>query len=154
MDFFKVKKFRKARKPILEQDTEGKSILPQEEPNNENGIDDFSKSVSTDNVADVEDEDDDDDFITNEVKRRLKELRRNSFLVLIPEEGSCPEDDEEDGEEGETSSSEWRDVEAEGRQWWGGFDAFYEKYCEGMLFFDRLSTQQLSEAGNLLWFSC
>ncbi|XP_039158809.1 uncharacterized protein LOC104423274 isoform X2 [Eucalyptus grandis] len=145
MDFFKVKKFRKARKPTLDQDNEGKSIPPHEEPDSENGVDDFSKSVSTDNAADAEDEDD-DDFITNEVKRRLKELRRNSFLVLIPEEDSCPEDDEEEGEEGETSSSEWRDVEAEGRQWWGGFDAFYEKYCERMLIFDRLSAQQLGEA--------
>lgn len=145
MDFFKVKKFRKARKPTLDQDNEGKSIPPHEEPDSENGVDDFSKSVYTDNVADAEDEDD-DDFITNEVKRRLKELRRNSFLVLIPEEDSCPEDDEEEGEEGETSSSEWRDVEAEGRQWWGGFDAFYEKYCERMLIFDRLSARQLGEA--------
>ncbi|KAK1577210.1 hypothetical protein Q3G72_019813 [Acer saccharum] len=71
-------------------------------------------------------------------------------MVLIPEEESCAEEEEEEEEEaGETSSSEWRDVEAEGRRWWGGFDAVYEKYCEWMLFFDRMSEQQLNVAGSL-----
>ncbi|TXG69558.1 hypothetical protein EZV62_004493 [Acer yangbiense] len=45
------------------------------------------------------------------------------------------------------SSSEWRDVEAEGRRWWGGFDVVYEKYCE-LMFFDRMSEQQLNVAGS------
>jgi hypothetical protein len=88
----------------------------------------LSKSANADHVAEAED--DDDDFITNEVKRRLKELRRNGFMVLIPEDESCAEEEEE----GETSSIEWRDVEAEEtRQWWCGFDAVYDKYCERML---------------------
>ncbi|RZR79558.1 hypothetical protein BHM03_00005302, partial [Ensete ventricosum] len=43
--------------------------------------------------------DDDDDFITNEVKRRLKELRKNSFMVLIPEEGH-PEEEKEGSSSG------------------------------------------------------
>ncbi|GMY38233.1 Ribosomal protein [Fagus crenata] len=144
MDFFKVKKFRKAHKSVLEKDLEEKPVPQPEEPKHDNGGDDLNKSANADPVTEAEAEDDDDDFITNEVKRRLKELRRNSFMVLIPEEESCVEE-EEDEEEGETSSSEWRDVEAEARQWWCGFDAVYDKYCERMLFFDRMSRQQLSE---------
>ncbi|XWS16603.1 hypothetical protein CRYUN_Cryun34aG0103700 [Craigia yunnanensis] len=155
MDFLKVKRFRKAQKPDPEKDLEDKPLPQPEEPKNENGAtdgagggnNDLNKSSKADPAAEVED--DDDDFITNEVKRRLKELRRNSFMVLIPEEEeeeSYPEEEEE--EAGETSSSEWRDVEAEGRQWWGGFDAVYEKYCERMLFYDRMIAQQLKEAGS------
>ncbi|CAK9146115.1 unnamed protein product [Ilex paraguariensis] len=145
MDFFKVRKFIKARKPNPDNDLEDKPVPQPEEPGNGNGNgDDLGKSVNVDNATEAED--DDDDFITNEVKRRLKELRRNSFMVLIPEE-SCPEDEEEE-EEGETSSSEWRDVEAEGRQFWSGFDAVYDKYSERMLFFDRLSAHRLNEVGS------
>lgn len=143
MDFFKVKKFRKAHKPEPEKDLEDKSIPAPEEPKNENGDNDLSKSANADPVGEAED--DDDDFILNEVKRRLKELRKNSFMVLIPEEDSCAEAEEDEEEEGETSSSEWKDVEAEARQWWSGFDAVYDKYCERMLFFDRMSTQMLDE---------
>ena len=149
MDFFKAKKFRKARKPDPEKDLEDKPVPHPEEPMNENGGGGGSvtnKSANTDPVAEAED--DDDDFITNEVKRRLKELRRNSFMVLIPEEESCAEEEEDEEGEGETSPNEWRDVEAEGRQWWGGFDALYDQYCERMLFFDRMSVQQLTESGN------
>lgn len=148
MDFFKAKKFRKAHKPDPEKDLEDKPVPHPEEPMNENGGGGGSvtnKSANTDPVAEAED--DDDDFITNEVKRRLKELRRNSFMVLIPEEESCAEEEEDEEGEGETSPNEWRDVEAEGRQWWGGFDALYDQYCERMLFFDRMSVQQLTESG-------
>jgi hypothetical protein len=38
-------------------------------------------------------------------------------------------------------------VEAEGLQWWRGFDAVFEKYSERMLFFDRMSAQHLGEIG-------
>ncbi|XP_076884487.1 uncharacterized protein LOC143533670 [Bidens hawaiensis] len=82
---------------------------------------------------------DDDDFIMNEVKRRLKELRRNSFMVLIPEEETCAETE---------SSNEWRDVEEEGHQLWSCFGAFYDKYCDRMLLFDRLNTQLLKQIGS------
>ncbi|XP_065864249.1 uncharacterized protein [Euphorbia lathyris] len=151
MDFFKVKKFRKARKSEAEKDLEDK-IDPQAElPKAENDGDNVTnKSVNADaggESEEAEGEDDDDDFITNEVKRRLKELRRNSFMVLIPEEESCLEEEEDDEAEGETCSTEWRDVEAEGRKWWSGFDAVYDKYCERMLFFDRIMMQQLKETG-------
>ncbi|KAG6664954.1 hypothetical protein I3843_02G112200 [Carya illinoinensis] len=147
MNFFKVKKFSKAQKPGTEKDLEDKPVPQPEEPEIENGGNDLSKSATADPAAEAE-EDDDDDFITNEVKRRLKELRRNSFMVLIPEEESCAEEEEEEEEEeGETRSSDWRDVEAEARLWWGGFDAVYDKYCERMLFFDRMSARHLNEVG-------
>ncbi|KAL0855565.1 hypothetical protein Bca101_060718 [Brassica carinata] len=143
MDFLKVRRFRKSREPNLEKE--------QEQARSENtasGVTDSGKA------NEVEDEEEDDDFITNEVKRRLKELRRNSFMVLIPEEDEEGEQEEEEesylGEdEGEEDkcSSVWRDVVAEGLQWWGGFDAVYEEYCERMLFFDSLSSHQLKETG-------
>ncbi|KAJ4826200.1 hypothetical protein Tsubulata_023789 [Turnera subulata] len=152
MDFFKVRKFRKPHKPNPEKDLVDNPVPQPEEPKNENAGTDAdvgnNKSANADPLAEAED--DDDDFITNEVKRRLKELRRNSFMVLIPEEESCAEEEEDEDGEGETGSSEWRDVEAEGRQWWGGFDAVYGQYCERMLFFDRMSLQQLKEAGDTI----
>ncbi|GMI89879.1 hypothetical protein like AT3G20260 [Hibiscus trionum] len=150
MDFLKVKKFRKVRKPDPEKGLEDNYVPQPEELKNGNGDIDLNGSSKADlAAADVDDDDGDDDFITNEVKRRLKELRKSSFMVLIPEE----EEEElyledEEVEAGETSSSEWRDVEAEGRQWWGGFDAVYEKYCERMLFFDRIIAQQVKNAGS------
>ncbi|KAL1146686.1 hypothetical protein V6Z11_A10G002800 [Gossypium hirsutum] len=155
MDFLKVKKFRKAHKPDPEKDLEnindgGGGCGGGGGGGSDGGRDnDVKKSSKVDNGVEVED-DDDDDFITNEVKRRLKELRKNSFMVLIPEEEEEELYTEDDGEEagGETCSSEWRDVEAEGRQWWGGFDAVYEKYCERMLFYDKIIAQQLKEAGS------
>ncbi|XP_016499510.1 uncharacterized protein LOC107818090 [Nicotiana tabacum] len=146
MDFFKVKKFRKAHKPEPVADTEDKHVPLPGEQKNENGNVGKSAYVDTTNA---EPEDDDDDFITNEVKRRLKELRRNSFMVLIPEE-SAPEDEEADDEEEQTNMNpgDWRDVEAEGRQFWSGFNAVYDKYSEQMLFYDRLHAQQLREFGS------
>ncbi|CAH8383301.1 unnamed protein product [Eruca vesicaria subsp. sativa] len=140
MDFLKVRKFRKSRKPNLEKE--------QEQERSENNVASVTDSGKADEIEDEED----DDFITNEVKRRLKELRRNSFMVLIPEEDEEGEEEEEESylgeDEGEDKcSSVWRDVVAEGLQWWGGFDAVYEKYCERMLFFDRLSSRQLKENG-------
>lgn len=145
MDFFKLNKFRNAHKPNANNVAQDQPVPQPEEPKN-GCADVVSKSVNVDSTN-VETEDDDDDFITNEVKRRLKELRRNSFMVLIPEETTTPADDEEEEEEGETSSNEWRDVEAEGRQFWSGFDAVYEIYCERMLLFDRSRAQLLQEAG-------
>ncbi|XP_031106043.1 uncharacterized protein LOC116010684 [Ipomoea triloba] len=152
MDFLKAKKFRKAHKPKPETGTDEKPVPHPEERKNEGGQE-LGKPAQVDS-NNVEAEDDDDDFITNEVKRRLKELRRNSFMVLIPEEAS-PEDGEEDDDDDdeeqddtESNLNQWRDVEAEGRQFWSGFDAVYDKYCERMLFFDRLHDQQLREFGS------
>lgn len=152
MDFFKLKKFRNARKPNPNNVAQDQPVPEPDEPKNGSG-DVLGKSVSVD-ANNTEMDDDDDDFITNEVKRRMKELRRNSFMVLIPEEASPADEEEEEEEvEGETSSSEWRDVEAEGRQFWSGFDAVYDIYCERMLFFDRSSSQHLQEVGKCCYRS-
>ncbi|XP_010508706.1 PREDICTED: uncharacterized protein LOC104785224 [Camelina sativa] len=146
MDFLKVRKFRKSRKPNLEKEKEEKILAQQEQARSDN----TDAAGVTDSAKADEIEDDDDDFITNEVKRRIKELRRNSFMVLIPEEEEEEEEEsylDEDDVGEDKCSSEWRDVVAEGLQWWGGFDAVYDKYCERMLFFDRVSSQQLKETG-------
>lgn len=145
MDFLKVRKFRKSLKLGFEKEKEEKILTQQDQARSDNTVAGVTDSGKADEI-----EDDDDDFITNEVKRRIKELRRNSFMVLIPEEEEEEEeesylDEEDEGED--KCSSEWRDVVAEGLQWWGGFDAVYEKYCERMLFFDRLSSQQVKETG-------
>ncbi|KAF8103971.1 hypothetical protein N665_0182s0077 [Sinapis alba] len=145
MNFSKVRNFLKSRKPNLDKEKD-----EQEQARSDNNT---VATVMTDSTkADEIEDEEDDDFITNEVKRRLKELRRNSFMVLIPEEDEEGEQEDKESylgeDEGEDKcSSEWRDVVAEGLQWWGGFDAVYEKYCERMLFFDRFSSQQLKETG-------
>lgn len=154
MDVFKIKRFRKVHKPNPEKETEDKPQPAPEEINIGN-VDDESctksaKNVDADPGSEIEEDEDDDDFITNEVKRRLKELRRNSFMVLIPEEtcqdGEEDEDEDED-EEVETSSSEWRSIEVENhKEVCYCFDEEYDKYCEKMLFFDRLMAEQLKEA--------
>ncbi|KAF8392798.1 hypothetical protein HHK36_021035 [Tetracentron sinense] len=138
MDFFKVKKFRNANKPNPVKGSEDKPVPPLKELKNESS-DDLTKSSKADSATEIED--DDDDFIFCEVKQRLKELKRNSFLVLIPEEETYPE------EEGEMSSSEWRDSEVEDHHSWCGFDTVYDKYYERMLFFDKMISQLLHEAG-------
>ncbi|XP_077222949.1 uncharacterized protein LOC143856570 [Tasmannia lanceolata] len=109
---------------------------PAEEPKNENR-DALPKIITTDSVGEFEE--DDDDFITKEVKRRFKELRNKSFMVLIPEE-SYPEE--------ETSSSEWRESEVEDGYLGCGFESVYDKYIERMLFFDKMSAQLLEESGS------
>ncbi|KAL3632173.1 hypothetical protein CASFOL_025157 [Castilleja foliolosa] len=148
MDFFKLKKFRNAHKPNANDVARDQPVPPPEEPKNNGTHNVLGKSVDVEPTNNAEMEEDDDDFIMNEVKMRLKELRRKSFMVLIPEETSPADEDDDEEEEGETSSSEWRDVEAEGRQFWSGFDAVYDVYCERMLFFDRLNSQQLLEIGS------
>lgn len=154
MDFFNVKRFRRARKPKCEeeQDPERDHLRSSEESKDET-VTDSGENASAAAAEDDEDEDeddDDDDFITNEVKRRLKELRKNSFMVLIPEEETCPEEGEGEEEvEEESSSSEWRESQAEAGYNWCGFDTLYNKYCERMLFFDKMSAQQLKETGIL-----
>ncbi|KAJ0794421.1 hypothetical protein HanPI659440_Chr04g0139071 [Helianthus annuus] len=137
MEFLKRNKLRRKG---LKADREAEELIIKKEKEDANG--ELGKAVDGDG-----DEEDDDDFIMNEVKRRLKELRRNSFMVLIPEEEACGEEEEEmemEMEEGEGgSSNEWRDVEEEGRRLWSCFGAFYDKYCDRMLFFDRLLLKQI-----------
>ncbi|KAF6176473.1 hypothetical protein GIB67_011180 [Kingdonia uniflora] len=136
MDFFKVKKFRKAHKPNVERDLGDEPVLLTEEVKIENNKVDSEIEVE-------EEEEDDDDFIEQEVKRRLKELRNKSCMSLIPED-SCLKEDEEG-----RSSSDWRGSEIEDQEPpCHGFDELYGNYCERMLFFDRVSAQQLQEAGS------
>lgn len=152
MEFLKMKKFRKALK-------RENSPVPDEDPESDEGKSVVDVDNDNDNDNGATTEEDDDDFIMNEVKRRLKELRRNSFMVLIPEEETCPEEDDDADDEhqveegGANCSNQWRDVEAEGRQLWSCFGAFYDKYCQRMLFFDRLTTQLLKEIGNFFHFN-
>ncbi|XP_068643841.1 uncharacterized protein [Aristolochia californica] len=136
MDFLKFKRFRKPHVLNAEKDPENSpNPVKSEESVNVNG-DVVPKEANTpDSTGEMEE--DDDDFITNEVKRRLKELRRNSFMVLIPEE-SYPEED--------SSSSEFRESETEEGHPWSGFNTFYNKFCEQMLFFDKMIAQKFQEA--------
>lgn len=141
MDFFKARRrFRRARKPNPEGCFEDNPVPPPEEPKID--LDNVTgKSIAPD--ASLEVDNDDDDFITNEVKRRLKELRRNSFMMLIPEESGLEEED--DG--AETCSSEGRDMDSLVQHAYYDFEAIYQKYCERMILFDRMSAQCLNEAG-------
>lgn len=146
MDFLKVKRFPRFGKSKSKEESDPENSKSPPEGSKEELADSLPKAADVDpNVEAEDEEDDDDDFITNEVKRRLKELRKNSFMVLIPEEEPNLEDEEE--EEEETSSSEWRESEVEDGYPWCGFDTLYDKYCERMLFFDKMIVQQLREAG-------
>ncbi|KAG8087908.1 hypothetical protein GUJ93_ZPchr0010g9214 [Zizania palustris] len=165
MDFFKIKKFGKTRKNA---GGEREIVESEEDANAGNVVSDEQKGkmILEDNPAagatagmdadagnggvEGEDDDDDDDFITNEVKRRLKELRKNSFMVLIPEaEEECAEV-EEDGEEEEegSSSREWMESEVGEGFPLCGFDSLYDKYCERMAMFDKMITQLLKDPGS------
>lgn len=148
MDVFKVIKLRKGRKKNREKG------LKEEDGADPKCITEEAEAEAEAEKAGAEEDNDDEDFIMEEVKRRLKELRRNSFMVLIPEEEEEEEQEQEVNEEGEGETScgesEWRDVEAEGRQWWGGFGAVYEDYCERMLFFDRMSIQPIVQSGGMV----
>ncbi|KAF6168791.1 hypothetical protein GIB67_012189 [Kingdonia uniflora] len=120
MDFFNVKKFRKAHKPNVERDLGDEQVVLTEEVKIENNKVDYK--------IEVKEEEDDDDFIEQGVKRRLKELRNKSgmSLMLLKED-----------EEGR-SSSDWRGSEIEDHEPpCHGFDELYENYCERMLFFDQ-----------------
>lgn len=142
MDFFRVKKVRKPHVLNAQEGLEIKSA-PTEETKKEGRVD-LPKANAADSSVEIEEDEDDDDFFTNEVKMRLKELRRKNFMVLIPEE-SCPEDEEEE----EASSGEWRESEVEDRYPWCGFDTLYDKYGERMQFFDKMIIQLMKEHGNL-----
>ena len=141
MEFLKAINFRRARKSqtikadsrnVIQTDAQLKADISNNLPK-EVGCD------STTPQTDDQEDDEDDDIISNEIKRRLKELRRSNFMVLIPEE-SCPEEEE-------SSSSEWRESDVEEIYSWSGFDAFYSKYCERMLFFDKIISRKLQSTG-------
>ncbi|GAB2220009.1 hypothetical protein Droror1_Dr00007650 [Drosera rotundifolia] len=139
MDILKMLRFRNGLRENPEPEPEDKLASPPEEPHDQNGC--FDGKLETEDMQDVDN--DDDDFITNEVKRRLKELRRNSFMVLIPEESPL-EDDEVEGEM-ETCSSEEAEQVAHIQDVYYDYESMYDKYCEQMLFFDQMSSQRLNE---------
>ncbi|KAJ3676844.1 hypothetical protein LUZ60_002568 [Juncus effusus] len=160
MDFFKMKKFRKgarnsSKEKLNGDDTgiegeSGREMLRSEENATIDPISDNSNGTN----GQEDEEEEDDDFITNEVKRRLKELRKNSFMVLIPEEENQEEEEEEEEEESSSSTvREWIDsdlgIDGFNNNWLCGFDSFYDKYCERMLFFDKIIAKLFKEPGML-----
>ncbi|XP_020592559.1 uncharacterized protein LOC110033045 [Phalaenopsis equestris] len=137
MNFFKVKRFRLNQKLKVEgtdPETNQMRAVESEIESMESG----QKVGAGDGGVEEEDYDDeDDDIVSNEVKR-MKEMRKNSFMVLIPEESNL--------EEEETSSSERRESEVEDGYLLCDFDTLYIRYCERMLFFDKLIVQNMKEA--------
>lgn len=147
MEFLKIRSFRGIGKFKVKKDSnQDRDLLhlDLDKPTDE-VLDTMPKVDASDPVVKVVEDEDDDDFITNEVKRRLKELRKNSFMVLIPEEG-YPEEEEREG----CSSSRWRESEEGGDAPWLTFNAIYAKYTERMTFFDKLMVKSLKEAGMLV----
>lgn len=160
MDFFKIKKFGKGNKSargggeVIESDDDASAgnVTPR-------GLVEQKPGIGEGNNAEVaaegggagngvveEELDDDDDFITNEVKRRLKELRKNSFMVLIPEE-ECAEVEDDSGEEEGGSPREWLESGVGDGFPLCGFDSLYDKYCESMLVFHKMIAQLMKDPG-------
>lgn len=168
MDFFKIKKFVKGKKSsggggeAVESDDDASAgdVTPR-------GLEEQKQDIGEGNNAETEavaaegagvgngvveeeeedeEEEDDDDFITNEVKRRLKELRKNSFMVLIPEE-ECGELEEDGGEEDGGSPREWLESGIGDGFPLCGFDSLYDKYCERMLVFHKMIAQLMKDPG-------
>ncbi|CAL5013576.1 unnamed protein product [Urochloa decumbens] len=163
MDFFKIKKFGKGKKSaggggeMVESDDEGNAaanVVPEEQHKGDilGGKAEETEGMGVGNgvgeEAGEEEDDDDDDFITNEVKRRLKELRKNSFMVLIPEE-ECAEVEEDGGEEEGSSSREWLESDVGDGFPLCGFDSLYDKYCERMLVFHKMIAQLMKDPESL-----
>ncbi|GJN04015.1 hypothetical protein PR202_ga21521 [Eleusine coracana subsp. coracana] len=166
MDFFKIKKFGKGRKNA---GGKGEVVEPDDDPNAGNAAPEEEQkdsileghaeaveagsegngAIQGEDDDDYDEEDEDDDFITNEVKRRLKEMRKGSFMVLIPEEENA--EVEEDGEEEEegSSSREWVESNVVDGFPLCGFDSLYEKYCQRMLVFDKMILQLMKDPGSL-----
>lgn len=153
MGFLKVKKFRRARKPTSDNDSDDKSVPHPEEHTRINSINILNnydkKSIG---IAEEEEDNEDDDYISNEVQRRFHELRRNSFMSLIPEEnGNEVEEDVED-EEHHINLNDERGIEVPNYQlFWCDFATFYRSYCERMLLFDKMSVQLLKDAGEYIY---
>ncbi|XP_066326658.1 uncharacterized protein [Miscanthus floridulus] len=165
MDFFKIKKFGKGKKSAggggvgveSDDDASAGDVTPRglEEQKPDNGEGNNAEAAAAEGagvgngvVEEEEEEEDDDDFITNEVKRRLKELRKNSFMVLIPEE-ECGELEEDGGEEEGGSPREWLESGVGDGFPLCGFDSLYDKYCERMLVFHKMIAQLMKDPESL-----
>ncbi|VAI74171.1 unnamed protein product [Triticum turgidum subsp. durum] len=166
MDFFKLKKFGKARKGSrregealeCDEDANGGNVASEGDISEQNPEAAAGAGVANGGGAGVanggeevgeEEEDEDDDFITNEVKRRLKEMRKNTFMVLIPEEENAEVEEDEDGEEEEegSSSREWMESDVGEGFPLCGFDSLYDKYSQRMVAFDKTITQIFKDSG-------
>ncbi|KAF7095372.1 hypothetical protein CFC21_097557 [Triticum aestivum] len=167
MDFFKLKKFGKARKGSrregealeCDEDANGGNVASEGDISEQNPEAAAGAGVANGGGAGVanggeevgeEEEDEDDDFITNEVKRRLKEMRKNTFMVLIPEEENAEVEEDEDGEEEEegSSSREWMESDVGEGFPLCGFDSLYDKYSQRMVAFDKTITQIFKDSGS------
>lgn len=157
MEFFKAKRLSRYLKSKAEKgpDAENRQA-PEEVPKPGDGAA-SPIGESGDSAANMEtegEEEEGDDLIMSEVKRRLRELKKNSCMVLIPEE-PYPEGEEEEAEEeaeegegeGGLSSRQWRESEVGEVFPWCGFSTIYGEYCERMLFFARIISQHSQNAG-------
>ncbi|XP_047070417.1 uncharacterized protein LOC124678586 [Lolium rigidum] len=160
MDFFKLKKFGKARKSArgdrdtLESDedaTAGNVASEGDvyEENPEAAAAAGGAGLANGGGEDGEEEEDeeDGDDIVNDVKRRLKEIRMNNFMVKIPEDENAEVEEDGDGEEEGSSSREWMESDVGQGFPLCGFDSLYDKYCQRMLAFDKTITQTLKDSG-------
>ncbi|KAG6502080.1 uncharacterized protein LOC121998491 isoform X1 [Zingiber officinale] len=146
MEFLKARRFSIPRFGKLTGREDPDHECDRSSESKEETLDAMPKLTSAAGPAwDGDEGEDDDDFITNEVKRRLEQLRKNSFLVLIPEE-ECPEEEEE---EEESSSSGWRESDMGDAYPNYGFDKMHDEYTQRMLFFDKCITEHLKEAESL-----
>jgi hypothetical protein len=166
MDFFKIKRLGKGTKSprgkgeVVESEdgASAGNAAPAEEQQKDGAAEGRAEAVeavgggdgAVEGGREDEEEEEEDDFIANEVKRRLKEMRKNSFMVLIPEEEctEVEEDGEEDvGEEEGSSSREWLESDIVDGFPLYGFDSLYEKYCQRMLVFDKMFLQLMKDPG-------
>lgn len=165
MDFFKIKKLGKGKKSaggggeaVESDDDSAGGLTPRgleelkpgigERTNAEAAAEGTGAGNGVVEEEEEEDYEDDDDFITNEVKRRLKELRKNSFMVLIPEE-ECAEVEDDSGEEEGGSPREWLETGVGDGFPLCGFDSLYDRYCERMLVFHKMIAQLMKDPESL-----
>ncbi|KAM0858190.1 hypothetical protein ACQ4PT_047991 [Festuca glaucescens] len=155
MDFFKLKKFGKARKSArgegetLESDeganagnVDSEVDVPEEDPEAAPAGAGLANGGGEDGE---EEEEEDEDDIANDVKRRIKEMKKNNFMVQIPEDENA--EVEEEGDEEGSSSREWMGSDVGEGFPLCGFDSLYDKYCQRMVAFDKTITQTLKDSG-------
>uniref|UniRef100_A0ACD5Y2I4 Uncharacterized protein n=1 Tax=Avena sativa TaxID=4498 RepID=A0ACD5Y2I4_AVESA len=164
MDFLKLKKFGKARKSArgdgevaeLDEDTNARNVpshadVPEENPEAVAAAAGAGVGNGGEEYGEEYGEEEEEDDITNEVKRRLKEIKKNSFMVLIPEDENAEleEDGDDEGEEEEGSSSrEWMESDVGEGFPLCGFDSLYDKYCQRMVVFDKMMAQTFEDSGS------
>jgi hypothetical protein len=160
MDFFKLKKFGKARKGARgdretqesDEDATAGNVASEGdvyEENPEAAAAAGGAGLANGGGEDGDEEEDGDDIV-NDVKRRLKEIRMNNFMVKIPEDENAEVEEDGDEEEEGSSSREWMESNIGQGFPLCGFDSLYDKYCQRMLAFDKMITQTLKDSGENL----